>query len=80
MSAFASSRTWSQRWGERTGIELAAVRLESALVVDLDLVALLRLPLALNRQGHVDLEVSRQHTDGGGSQKRKGQERKLHLG
>lgn len=65
---------------ERTGIELLAVGLECALVVDLDFVALLCLAFALDRQCHVDLEVVGQDTDSGRGKQREREERKLHFG
>lgn len=84
MLAFASpteigamQHLWKR--GGRTGIELAAVRLERALVVDLDLISGPSLPLALDWKCNIDLELVSQHTDGGSGQERQGEEGKLHL-
>lgn len=66
--------------GEHTGIELAAIRLQCALVVNVDLVTALRLSVALDGQSHVDLELFLgQHANGGGGKEREGQEGELHL-
>lgn len=65
--------------GGRTGIELGAVSLQSSPVVDLDLVPLLGLPITLDGQRHVDLQLIRSEgPDGGGCQEGQRQKKGLH--
>ena len=71
-------RDWGE--GSLTGIELLAVGLERAPVMDVNRVALLGFPLALDRERDVDLEVVRgQGADGGRGEQRKRQEDARHL-
>lgn len=75
-NGWASSRSGT---GQHTGIELGTGGLQSALVVNADGVALLGLPVTLNRQGHVDLElVCSQGTDGGRGEKGEREQEALH--
>ena len=66
--------------GSLTGIELLAIGLKRAPVMDVDRVTLVGLPLALDRERDFDLEIVRgQDTDGGRGEQRKRQENTLHL-
>jgi len=63
-----------------TGIELLAIGLESAPVMDVDGVAFLRLPFAFDRKGDIDLQVVRgQSANSSRGEQRKREEDTLHL-
>jgi len=58
----------SRHGGRLTGIELLAIRQQSAEIVNMDLVSLLRLSLALDGKSDIDLELL---GDGEGREERK---------
>lgn len=70
-------------WGnqELTGIEFLAIGLECAPVMDVDGVALLGFPLALDGKRDIDLQIVRcQGANSSRGEQRKRQEEVLHVG